>query len=89
MWSLAPYQPSAPTAQNAFYHCDASGNITCLINTNQLIVARYLYEPFGAILAKIGPLADLNLYRFSSKEWHPNSALVYFGRRFYDPTLQR
>jgi RHS repeat-associated protein len=34
-------------------------------------------------------LAEANLYRFSSKEWHRSSALVYYGYRFYDPSLQR
>jgi len=30
----------------------------------------YLYDPYGNILSQSGPLADLNLYRFSSKEFH-------------------
>jgi RHS repeat-associated protein len=34
-------------------------------------------------------LAALNLYRFSSKEVHVASGLIYYGRRFYDPNLQR
>lgn len=34
-------------------------------------------------------IASANLYRFSSKEWHPPSGLVYYGYRFYEPTLQR
>jgi len=34
-------------------------------------------------------MATANVYRFSSKEVHPNSGLYYYGFRFYDPTLQR
>jgi RHS repeat-associated protein len=34
-------------------------------------------------------MADANLYRFSSKEFHANSSLYYYGFRFYDPNLQR
>ena len=30
-------------------------------------------------------MADLNLYRFSSKEIHANSGMYYYGFRFYDP----
>jgi RHS repeat-associated protein len=78
----------APGA-HAYYHSDGNGNITALINTNQLIVARYLYDPFGNILSQSGPLALANGYRFSSKEAHDPSGLVYFGWRFYDPSLQR
>src|SRR5881409_3447912 len=36
-----------------------------------------------------GPLAEANLYRFSSKEYHANSRLSYYGFRYYDPNLQR
>ena len=53
------------------------------------MVARYVYEPFGNVLSMSGPLAEVNLYRFSSKEAHPVTGLVYYGFRFYDPNLQR
>jgi RHS repeat-associated protein len=72
-----------------FYHADGNGNITALVNGLQLIAAKYLYDPFGNILSQSGPLADANLYRFSSKEWHLNSGLVYYLYRFYDGNLQR
>jgi RHS repeat-associated protein len=74
---------------NAFYHADGNGNVTALVNVNQVIVAKYLYDPFGIILSQSGPLADGNLYRFSSKEFHQNSGLIYYLYRFYDPNLQR
>ena len=63
--------------------------MTALTDTNQLIVARYLYDPFGNLLSLSGPLAEVNLYRFSSKECHPASGLVYYLYRYYDPNLQR
>ncbi|MEI2722125.1 MAG: RHS repeat-associated core domain-containing protein [Verrucomicrobiota bacterium] len=74
---------------SAYYHADGNGNVTCLVATNQLVVARYLYDPFGNTLSASGPLAEVNLYRFSSKEQHPNSGLVYYLYRFYDASLQR
>ncbi|MBI3851786.1 MAG: RHS repeat-associated core domain-containing protein [Verrucomicrobia bacterium] len=77
------------TQLTAYYYADGNGNITVLVNAQQLIVAKYLYDSFGNILSMAGPLADANLYRFSSKECHPSSGLIYFGRRFYDPNLQR
>jgi RHS repeat-associated protein len=78
----------APGA-HAYYHADGNGNVTCLINANQVIVAHYLYDPYGNILSQRGPLADANLYRFSSKEIHVASGLLYYLYRFYDPTFQR
>lgn len=74
---------------SAYYHADASGNITILISTNQVPVARYLYDPFGNLLSQSGPLAAANLYRFSSKEQHLNSGLSYYLYRFYDPSAHR
>jgi RHS repeat-associated protein len=73
----------------ACYFADGNGNITCMTDTNQAVVAGYLYDPYGRILSQSGPLAAANLYRFSSKEFHVNSGLVYYLYRFYDPSLQR
>jgi RHS repeat-associated protein len=79
----------SPGTAHAYYHADGNGNITALTSSQQIIVAKYLYEPFGRTLSQSGPLADVNYYRFSSKEYHVNSGLYYFGRRFYEPQLQR
>jgi len=53
-------------ASHAYYHTDGNRNVTALINANQLIVAKYLYDPFGSTLAMSGPLAGANLYQFAS-----------------------
>jgi RHS repeat-associated protein len=74
---------------NSFYHADGNGNITTLINSSNAVVAKYLYDAFGNTLSKSGLLADANLYRFSSKEWHANSGLVCYLYRYYDANLQR
>jgi len=73
----------------AFYHADGNGNITCLVNTNGMVLAHYEYDPFGSTISMSGPLAGANRYRFSSKEWNDNAGLYYYGLRFYDPNLQR
>ena len=72
-----------------FYHADALGNVTMLVDRYQTLEARYLYDPYGNIIGKWGPYADVNRYRFSSKEFHIPSGLYYYGFRFYDPNLQR
>ncbi len=86
---LSRTDQTTPTWSHAYYHADGNGNVTCLINEKQAVVARYVYEPFGNVLSLSGPLAEVNLYRFSSKEAHPITGLVYYGFRFYDPNLQR
>jgi RHS repeat-associated protein len=74
---------------HAYYHADGVGNVTMLMSTAQTAAARYLYDPFGTVLGQSGPLADANVYQFSSKEFHAASGLVYYGYRFYEPSLQR
>jgi RHS repeat-associated protein len=77
------------TGQPAFYHADGNGNETMLANSEEAVVAKYLYDAFGNTLSLSGPLAFANPYRFSSKEAHQNSGLVYYLYRYYDPNLQR
>ncbi len=79
---------SLPTP-HFYYHADAGGNVTTLTDSRQAVVARYRYDPFGNLLGLSGPMAEANPYRFSSKEFHVNSGLYYYGYRFYEPSLQR
>jgi RHS repeat-associated protein len=85
LWTL----DSGLSSADAYYHCDAVGNVTALVNRRGAVVARYSYDPFGNTLAMGGPLAQANLYRFSSKEVHVASGLLYYLYRFYDGVLQR
>ena len=79
----------APGLRTAFYHTDGSGNVACLVTTNQLVAAEYRYDAYGNTISMAGPLAGANLYRFSSKETHVNSGVSCFLFRYYDPNLQR
>src|SRR5690606_27643677 len=72
-----------------YYHSDGNGNITFLINGSQSIAAYYKYNPFGQMVASSGSLASANVFCFSSKEIHANSAMYYYGYRWYMPGLQR
>jgi len=83
---LARYDHTS--VRGTLYHCDLGGNITALFSSNQ-VWARYSYDPYGNMQGSVGPLAEANRYRFSSKELHGNSGLIYYGYRFYDPNLQR
>jgi RHS repeat-associated protein len=81
---------AGPLSSNSmYYHSDGNGNVTALIAPSQTIVAKYIYDAFGNVISKSGQYADANPYRFSSKEAHPASGLVYYLYRYYDPNLQR
>jgi RHS repeat-associated protein len=79
----------APSASSLCYHSDGNGNVTCLTDTNQTAVARYLSDPYGNALSATGSKSGQNSYRFSSKESHANSGIVYYGYRWYTPQSQR
>ena len=72
-----------------YYHGDGNGNVTALESSAQTLTASYRYDPFGNITSQSGGLADANVYRFSSKEFHAASAMYYYGYRWYAPGLQR
>jgi RHS repeat-associated protein len=71
-----------------YFHADSSGNVTALMDAQENIAARYLYNPFGKLVAQWGPMAEANRHRFSSKE-QDASGLYYYGFRFYEPNLHR
>lgn len=74
------------TNGSTFYHADAIGNITALMDGNENIVGRYMYGPFGKLTGKWGPMADANVMQFSSMPQH--DGLVFYPFRVYDPNLR-
>ena len=60
-----------------FYHADAGGNITAMVDNSQAISANYRYEPFGSLISSSGSMSGVNTYRFSSKEWLLNANLYF------------
>lgn len=73
----------------SYFFSDGNGNVSSLIDSAGSIKAKYRYDSFGNLLSKNGPLADVNLIRFSGKEIHQRSGLYYYGFRYYAPNLQR
>lgn len=74
---------------SSYYHGDGGGNVTALINANQLVVGKYSYDSFGRTLSISGPKAPLSPYRFSSKPQHDPSGHYDYLYRWYIPELQR
>jgi RHS repeat-associated protein len=72
-----------------YYHSDGSGNVVTLVDRYQTLEGRYLYDPYGNTVGIWGPYANVNRYRYASREYLPLSGLYYFGARYYDPNLQR
>ena len=75
---------------NCFVSYDGNGNILGLVNAaDRGAEARYEYSPYGELLHATGPLARSNPFRWSTKFWDDESGLVYYGYRYYSPSLGR
>ena len=78
------------TAKEYFVMNDGKGNVNGILNAETgSLVAAYEYGPFGEPLRASGTFADDNNFRFSTKFTDPESGLVYFGLRHYNPSMGR
>jgi RHS repeat-associated protein len=73
-----------------YFPCfDANGNVTEYIDATGTIRAHYAFDAFGNTIAQSGDLAPIFSHRFSTKYFDPETALYYYGYRFYLPELGR
>jgi RHS repeat-associated protein len=75
---------------------DLQGNVACLINAKQRkIVETYKYSAFGEehILNDKGETLSTsavgNPWRFFGKRIDLETGLIYFGKRYYDPSIRK
>jgi len=69
---------------------DGNGNVMGLVSADDgSLVAQYEYGPFAEPLRATGPLAADNPFRFSTKYTDPETGLIYYGHRYYSPSLGR
>lgn len=69
---------------------DGNGNVMGLMSRSTGgIVASYEYDAFGNILRAEGVAAAINPFRFSTKYTDSESGLIYYGLRYYSPSLGR
>lgn len=67
---------------------DRRGNLAALLDPDTAqIVESYEYDAFGNEEINIQSHATNNPWRFASKRVDPETSLIYFGRRYYDPSL--
>jgi RHS repeat-associated protein len=75
------------TNSSTFYHGDGAGNITALMDGNENIVGRYLYNPFGKLIGQWGSMANANTMQFSSMP--QRRGITLYPLRGYEPNFQR
>ena len=76
-----------------YTHADANGNIIALTNSSGNVSARYRYDAFGKVLSATdvdnSGWVNHNIHGFSSKPSFGNQGLLYYGYRWYSPSLGR
>jgi RHS repeat-associated protein len=73
---------------NCFAACDGNGNVMGLANAaDGTIAAYYDYGPFGEPIRINGAMGLINPLRFSTKYDDDESDLLYYGYRYYKPTI--
>lgn len=65
---------------------DIQWNISKLIDIDTEEVYTFMTDPFGGNIDQENPITP---WLFSTKEYDPETKLIYFGHRYYDPTIQR
>ena len=73
---------------NTYYYHDSNlGNVNQITNQQGLLIQTYDYDAFGNITSQSGSLT--NAYRYKTKEYQPETGLIYFGARYYNPLIGR
>ena len=68
---------------------DAFGNVMEYRAADGSLAASYVYDTFGLILAKSGPLADSFRFRHATKCFDAATGIYYYIKRFYSPVIRR
>lgn len=69
---------------------NANGNVMGLIKASDgSVAAAYEYDAFGNTVRESGNYAAINPFRFSTKYADVETALIYYGLRYYSPSLGR
>jgi len=82
-------EPLAATASGvtSFYEADGLGSITSLTNAAGALANTYTYDSFGNLTGSSRSVA--NPYRFTAREFDPETGLYYYRARYYDQTVGR
>jgi RHS repeat-associated protein len=73
--------------QSQHYHRDALGSTLLLSRDNGSLAARYRLDPWGLLTEQSG--TSVNRQLFTGQDYDPDTGLIYFGARYYDPAIAR
>jgi RHS repeat-associated protein len=71
----------------SYYEADGLGTLTSLSNSSGTLANTYTYDGFGNLLASSGSL--VNNFRYTGREFDPETSLYYYRARYYDSQTGR
>lgn len=71
----------------SYFQADGLGSVTSLTDGSGAPTASYAYDSFGNLTASTGTVT--NPYRYTGREFDPETGLYYERARYYDPTAGR
>ncbi|MFH1776990.1 MAG: RHS repeat-associated core domain-containing protein [Candidatus Omnitrophota bacterium] len=78
---------SSDVSSTIYYHCSHLGNVEQITDSAGAVIQTYEYDAFGNIVNESGSLN--NDHQYKTKEYSPNTGLIYFGARYYNPVIGR
>ncbi|KPK42916.1 MAG: hypothetical protein AMJ78_00720 [Omnitrophica WOR_2 bacterium SM23_29] len=70
-----------------YYHNSNLGNVNQITDSTGAVIQTYDYDSFGNITYQSGSLTTK--YAYKTKEYTPETNLIYFGARYYNPLIGR
>ncbi len=71
----------------SYYHADGLNSVTSLSNGAGAVAQTYTFDSFGKQTASSGSLT--NPFRYTGREFDPETSLYYYRARYYDPQTGR
>lgn len=71
----------------SYYHQDGLNSVTSLSNAAGALAQTYTFDSFGNQTASSGSLT--NSFRYTGREFDPETSLYYYRARYYDPNSGR
>jgi RHS repeat-associated protein len=74
-------------ATTSYFQADGLGSVTSLTDPPGVVAASYVYDSFGNLTASTGTVT--NPYRYTGREFDPETSLYYYRARYYDSVSGR
>ena len=81
--------PMMEPPQHLFYHFDGQGSTRALTDENGNVVATYVYDAYGNVIASTGTASTAYKYVGAERYREAGYGLLWVGSRHYDPEVGR